>query len=219
MTSARHQRSRHTFWIDDQIVDRYGPIFEQFPFGSTALAIYAVLARRADRDGESWARVKPLARLAATSERPFQRSIRLLELLDLVNVESCFLAGTNIQTSNQYTLLAPPDVPPRVDPDLSSWPPPVRHVVFVTHGASRQRVCDGRPQPSPAALPTPSTGCQADTPPGVELTPTPRQPDTPPVSGGHPPGVSLTPQEGNTVEGQHREGQHTEGEIISTKSE
>jgi hypothetical protein len=146
---TRERRSRKTFWIDDRVIDQYGPLLERFPIGADALAVYAVLARRADRDGESWERVKPMARLATTKERTFQRCIRLLELLGLVAVESGYFEGTNVQTSNRYTLLTPPQKPPDIDPDPSRWPPPVRSVVFVTNGANRRHVTDARPrQPS-----------------------------------------------------------------------
>src|SRR5215210_4491355 len=58
--SSREHRGRGAFWIDDRIIDQYGPLLEQFPFGADALAVYAVLARRASRDGESWERVKTM---------------------------------------------------------------------------------------------------------------------------------------------------------------
>jgi hypothetical protein len=201
---TRERRNRNTFWIDDRVIDQHGPLLERFPFGADALAVYAVLARRADRDGESWERVKPMARLAATKERTFQRCIRLLELLGLVAVESCYFEGTNVQTSNRYTLLAPPPEPPDVDPDPARWPPPVRAVVFVSKGANRRHVADERPrqpnnasQPWSPALRRSPTGCRPDTTPGVVSTPTPRPADTTP-------GVASTPQEGETPEGNTR---------------
>jgi hypothetical protein len=201
---TRERRSRNTFWIDDRIIDQYGPLLERFPFGADALAVYAVLARRADRDSESWERVKPMARLAATKEWTFQRCIRLLELLGLVAVESCYFEGTNVQTSNRYTLLTPPPEPPDIDPDPARWPPPVRPVVFVSKGANRRHVADARPrqpndlpQESTLAIPLSPTGCRGDTTPGVVPTPTPRPADTTP-------GVAATPQEGETPEGTTR---------------
>jgi len=204
LVSPRERCSRNTFWIDDRVIDQYGPLLERFPFGADALAVYAVLARRADRDGESWERVKPMARLAASKERTFQRCIRLLELLGLVAVESCYFAGTNVQTSNRYTLLTPPREPPDVDPDPARWPPPVRSVVFVNKGANRRQVADARPrQPSDASQQwSPSTslsptGCRPDTTPGVVPTPCPRPADTTP-------GVATTLQEGETPEGDTR---------------
>jgi hypothetical protein len=194
------RRGHTAFWIDDRVIDQYGPLLGQYPFGADALAVYAVLARRADRDGESWERVKPMARLAATKERTFQRCIRLLELLGLVEVESCYFEGTNIRTSNRYTLLPPPQEPPDVDPDPARWPAPVRPMVFVSRGANRRHVADARPRlrsedvsPQPTSLPIPATGCRADTTPGVVPTPTPRRADTTP-------GVALTPQEGTSGE-------------------
>jgi hypothetical protein len=172
------RRGHTAFWIDDRVIDQYGPLLGQYPFGADALAVYAVLARRADRDGESWERVKPMARLAATKERTFQRCIRLLELLGLVEVESCYFEGTNIRTSNRYTLLPPPQEPPDVDPDPARWPAPVRPMVFVSRGANRRHVADARPRlrsedvsPQPTSLPIPPAGCRQDTTPGVALTP------------------------------------------------
>jgi hypothetical protein len=197
----RQRPNRNTFWIDDRVIDQYGPLLERFPFGADALAVYAVLARRADRDGESWERVRPMARLAATKERTFQRCIRLLELLGLVAVESCYFEGTNVQTSNRYTLLTPPRETPDIDPDPARWPLPVRPVVFVTKGANRRHVTDARPRPPSdalhqwsAAIRLAPTGCRPDTTPGVVPTPTPRPADTTP-------GVETTPQEGETPEG------------------
>lgn len=220
----RERRGRSAFWIDDRIIDQYGPLLEQFPFGADALAVYAVLARRASDDGESWERIKSMARLAATKERTFQRCIRLLELLGLVGVESCYFEGTNIRTSNRYTLLAPPQEPPEVDPDSTRWPAPVRPVVFVSRGVNRRHVTDARPRSSraveesrsreewarsstpargidpldsvsqPASLLVQVTGCRPDTTPDVRTTPTPRREDTTP-------GVTPTPHEGTSTEG------------------
>ena len=51
---TRDRRSRQTFWIDDRVIDDFGPVMSRYPFGAAALAVYAVLARRADREGDSW---------------------------------------------------------------------------------------------------------------------------------------------------------------------
>jgi hypothetical protein len=220
----REKRGRNIFWIDDRVIDEYGPLLRRFSFGAHALAVYAVLARRASRDGESWERVKLMARQAATTERMFQRCIRLLELLGLIAVDSCYYEGTRIQASNRYTLLTPPQAPPEVDPDPARWPAPTRRVILVTRGPNRRHVSDVRPESSreveearrehilpdstistsgndpldsaalPAPLPALPTGCRPDTTPGVVPTPTPRREDTTP-------GVPSTPCEGNTGEG------------------
>ena len=44
-------RGRRTFWIDDRIVDKFAPAMARYRSGTTALAVYMVLARRADREG------------------------------------------------------------------------------------------------------------------------------------------------------------------------
>jgi hypothetical protein len=188
MDRTRDRRTKHTFWIDDRVVDQFGPIFKQYPFGPAVLSVYAILARRADREGESWEKVKPMATLAGMSERTFQRCIRLLELLGLLEVQSCFFENSSVQTSNLYTLLTPPDAPPLVDPDPMNWPLPDRPIVYVTRGASRRHVADSRPGAA--------TGCLFDTPPGVDSTPTPRRMDTPRVSIRHP--LEGMPMEGIT---------------------
>jgi hypothetical protein len=220
----REKRGRNIFWIDDRVIDEYGPLLRRYSFGAHALAVYAVLARRASRDGESWERVKLMARQAATTERMFQRCIRLLELLGLIAVDSCYYEGTRIQASNRYTLLTPPQAPPEVDPDPARWPAPVRRVILVTRGPNRRHISDARPESSqevvesrcehvppdsttstsgnapldsaalPAPLPALPTGCRPDTTPGAVPTPTPRREDTTP-------GVPSTPYEGNTGEG------------------
>jgi hypothetical protein len=222
----RARPRRGGFWIDDRVIDQYGPVLERFSFGADALAVYAVLARRAGQDGESWQRVRPMARQAATKERTFQRCIRLLELLGLIAVESCYFAGTRVQTSNRYTLLTPPPQPPHVDPDPSRWPAPVRPVVFVSKGPNRAHLPDARPEPQSedapevsAALLAPPTGCRADTTPGVVPTPTPRPENTTP-------GVLRTPQEGNTSKvnpgkessPEHKDGQNRDDQTASVAS-
>jgi hypothetical protein len=205
----REKRGRNIFWIDDRVIDEYGPLLRRYSFGAHALAVYAVLARRASRDGESWERVKLMARQAATTERMFQRCIRLLELLGLIAVDSCYYEGTRIQASNRYTLLTPPQAPPEVDPDPARWPAPVRRVILVTRGPNRRHISDARPESSqevvesrcehvppdsttstsgnapldsaalPAPLPALPTGCRPDTTPGVVPTPIPGAVPTP----------------------------------------
>ena len=223
----REKRGRNIFWIDDRVIDEYGPLLRRFSFGAHALAVYAVLARRASRDGESWERVKLMARQAATTERMFQRCIRLLELLGLIAVDSCYYEGTRIQASNRYTLLTPPQAPPEVDPDPARWPAPVRRVIFVTRGPNRRHVSDARPESSreveasrcehilpgsttsasdndpldsaalPAHLPALPAGCRPDTTLGVMPTPLPSVVLTPL------PGVvpTPTPRRGDTTPG------------------
>ncbi len=78
---TRDRRSRQTFWIDDRVIDDFGPVMRRYPFGAAALAVYAVLARRADRDGDSWPGLSLIAAESGTSVRTVHKALRLLELL------------------------------------------------------------------------------------------------------------------------------------------
>ena len=203
---TRDRRSRHTFWIDDRVIDDFGPVMGQFAFGATALAVYMVLARTADREGDSWPSLRLLQRESAASERTVQRAIRLLELLGLIEVASCYEEGSRRQTSNLYTLLTPPEEPPEIDPDPTKWPAPARSSVLVRSSTHRREaVAAARVQQrgfggvgakwaGPFPVPEGGTPRNADTFPPVTLTPPRRQPDTPSP-------VTLTPREGNPSEG------------------
>lgn len=176
--TSRERRVRSTFWIDDQVIDTFAPVMGRYRFGMAALSVYTALARRADRDGGSWPSLGTLAAQAATSERTVQRAIQLLELLGLVEVTSCYEEGSKRQTSNLYTLLTPPAVPPELDSDPARWPSPHRRTLMIPSGQRTQAVADARQgQPAPA--------------PATDETP--RQPVTPPPA-------TQSPQEGNTRE-------------------
>jgi Helix-turn-helix domain len=193
--NTRDRRSRHTFWIDDRIVDEYAPVMARYRSGAAALAVYMVLARRADREGESWPRLELIALESGSSARTAQRAIHLLEALGLVEVAVCYEQGSNRQTSNLYTLLTPPERLPQLDPDPEKWPPPSRRTLLVRGG--------NRAEPVAGQIPGVELGVGAghprhpDTLPHVTVTPRPRQADTPPP-------VTQSPQEGNTREGNTR---------------
>lgn len=166
----------------------------QYPSGPTAIAVYAVLARRADRDGESWPRLRSIAEQAGTSPRSAQRAVRLLEVLGLVEVATCYEQGTNRQTSNLYILLTPPDPLPAIDPDPEKWPLPERKRFLVHAGNRAQLVADARAESRPQEDVREAAPCQAVTPAPVRLTPSLCQADTRPH-------VRLAGQEGNICEG------------------
>lgn len=182
---TRDRRRRQTFWIDDAIVDRFAPIIGRYPYGADAIAVYTVLARRADRDGESWPGVPSIAVQAATSESTARRALHLLEVLGLVEIAACYEAGSNRQTSNLYTLLTPPERAPEIGPDPTKWPAPTRRRLLVMGSNRSQVVTDGRSREVAEA----ETPCQPDSPSPVSLTAPPCQPDSPPP-------VSLTGLEG-----------------------
>jgi hypothetical protein len=220
MDSRTFDRRRHTFWIDDRVIDCFAPVMSRYPFGAAALAVYIVLARRADGEGDSWPRLKLIANESGNSERTVQRAIRLLEVLGLVEVALCYEQGSNRQTSNLYTLLTPPDLLPEIDPDPDQWPPPNRRTLLVRSGERAESVAAARVQQgalvgpgsvgSSMVPPRPArTGLRPVSNLGVAAAAgsTPRQADTPPASHSHPPGVSLTPliegipSKGNTLKG------------------
>jgi hypothetical protein len=141
---TRDRRTRHTFWIDDRIIDRFGPAMAKYPFGATALAVYAVLARRADRDGDSWPSLDLIAGESGASAGTVRKALRLLELLGLVEISVCYERGSQRQTSNLYTLLTPPEEPPEVEPDPEKWPPPARRSLLVSNGNRGESVAAAR---------------------------------------------------------------------------
>src|SRR3954452_8376845 len=127
----RDRRARNTFWIDDRIVDDVAPVMARYSAGAAALLVYVVLARHADRQGESWPGLAKIASEAGISSRTVQRAIRLLEVLGLVEVTTCYEVDSGRQTSNLYTLLTPPPQLPCVDPDEQRWPPPQRRTLCI----------------------------------------------------------------------------------------
>jgi hypothetical protein len=192
---TQDRRSRHTFWIDDRVIDCFAPVMSGYPFGAAALAVYIVLARRADREGDSWPRLELIAHESGTSARTVQRAIRLLEVLGLVEVALCYEQGSNRQTSNLYTLLTPPDPLPEIDPDPDKWPAPNRRTLLVRGGNRAESVAAARVQQGALER----SGSQAGRPARAERQAitdfaeagaagsTPRQADTPPASHSHPP--------------------------------
>ena len=74
---TRDRRTRHTFWIDDRVIDDFGPVMGRYPFGAAALAVYAVLARRADREGDSWPSLELIAAESGASARTVQQGAPL----------------------------------------------------------------------------------------------------------------------------------------------
>src|SRR5918995_5308376 len=95
---TRDRRTRHTFWIDGRVIDDFAPVMGRYPFGAAALAVYAVLARRADRDGDSWPSLSLIAEDSGTSTSTVKRALRLLELLELLEISVCYEQSSQRQT-------------------------------------------------------------------------------------------------------------------------
>jgi hypothetical protein len=208
--TPRDRRRRNTFWIDDRVIDEFAPVMGRYPFGAAALAVYAVLARRADRDGDSWPSLGLIANESGSSTRTVHKALRLLELLGLVEIAVCYERGSRRQTSHLYTLRTPPERPPRIDPDPSAWPPPTRRTLLITGGGSdrTRSVAAARLEQSARGVAPPSGAARE---PRAQ-TPTPRRADTlPPAPAAPPPCTPCTlppatvasqkgnPREGNTT--------------------
>ena len=200
---TRDRRSRHTFWIDDRVIDGFGPVMSRYPFGAAALAVYAVLARRADREGDSWPSLSLIAAESGSSARTVHKALRLLELLGLVEISACYERGSRRQTSNLYTLLTPPDEPPELDPDPEKWPPPTRRSAAGRSGNRDDSIAAARIEQCALAGERQTRGGPA---PVAEST-TPPHPLHPPPAAAAPPLRTLCippmhvvhPLEGNTA--------------------
>jgi hypothetical protein len=215
----RDRRSRQTFWIDDRVVDDFGPVMGRYRFGAAALSVYAVLARRADREGDSWPSLRLIATESGSCARTVHKALRLLELLGLVEISACYERGSQRQTSNVYTLLTPPDEPPEIDPDPKKWPPPTRRSMLVGNGNRTDAVAASRIEPGERAGERPVRGGQVSvtksTTPPHPVHPPPRTGCTPPPHPVHPPPARRAPQEGNTVKDytvKERSGEKTKNE-------
>ena len=217
---TRDRRTRQTFWIDDRIIDDFAPVMGRYPFGAAALAVYAVLARRADRDGDSWPSLGLIADDSGTSTSTVKRALRLLELLELVEISVCYEQGSQRQTSHVYTLLTPPAPLPDVDPDPKKWPPAKRRTLLVRSGNRSESIRAARIEQSAFSELSPC----GERPVWAGLAPreegTPVQPDalppsTPTASPVRPdrlPPFRVTPLEGNPIEGNTRkEGSSQDG--------
>jgi DNA-binding transcriptional ArsR family regulator len=192
------RRSRHTFWIDDRILDDFSPVLGRFSIGPAAIAVYAALARRADRDGDSWPRLRSIAEQAATSPSTVRRAIRLLEQLGLIEVAARYERGSNRQTSNLYTLLTPPARPAALGDHPESWPTPERRIVLV----EPLHIAGGPPRSESVADARRKTA----TPPFQSDRGSPSPRDGPPFLTGRGTHARQGGQEGNTVEGRPMEG-------------
>jgi GntR family transcriptional regulator len=187
----RDRRARNTFWIDDRIVDDFAPVMARYSAGVAALSVYIALARHADRQGESWPGLTTIAAEVGVSSRTVQRAIRLLEMLGLIDVTTCYEEATHRQTSNLYTLLTLPPQLPGIDPDERRWPPPRRRTLWIRRGPRGEAIASARGVSDAAE--SVATPWQPDTLPHDTASPTPCHDDTLPR-------VSVSPQEGNTHE-------------------
>jgi len=103
------------FWMDDDIIDRYGRIL-----GTTGIAVYAYLARRANPRGVSFPSYSTIAHDLAISRKTAISYIQKLEELGLLVVQRRTGRG---RTSNIYQLVNLRDRAPQPAASAASLPP------------------------------------------------------------------------------------------------
>jgi Helix-turn-helix domain len=121
----RNRRSKHWFWIDNEVIDSHGK--QLGPYG---VAIYAMLSRFADQEGECWPSLAILSSRIGISKQKAINCIKQLENLGLVIREQRTDDGRG-QISTMYTLVSVVDTPlstTETGPCLPGEHPPV-HVV------------------------------------------------------------------------------------------
>ncbi len=103
-TPVRTLPSGGWFWLDNSLLDRYGP-----QLGVYGLAVYLALARCADRQQECRPSYQAVARAVGCSRRQVIREMRRLESLGLV--EKIYRdSDWGDPATNGYRLLPMPEV-------------------------------------------------------------------------------------------------------------
>jgi hypothetical protein len=100
---ARDRRDPGWFWVDNSIIDRYGA-----DLGPIGIALYAALARHADRDGRAFPAFDTLAKLIGTSRRTAITYLQRMEALGVIAIDAQTDAAGNPIAANIYTLCAIP---------------------------------------------------------------------------------------------------------------
>src|SRR6187402_1112784 len=103
------------FWADNCIIDRYA-----VKVGVHGVAVYMMLVRHLNRDGECWPSTATIARTLGISQRTVVTSIKRLVAENLVEVTER-AAEKKGQISNLYTIH-------RVDPSAPDAPPPMQEM-------------------------------------------------------------------------------------------
>ncbi len=130
------------FWMDDDIIDRYGRIL-----GTTGIAVYAYLARRADPNGVSFPSYSTIARDLAISRKTAIIYIKKLQDLGLLVVQR---RNGRRRSSNIYQLVnirgraplpaAPAVSPPPDEQGAEAEPEPISLPLAASTGEMRTPV-------------------------------------------------------------------------------
>lgn len=115
------RRKRGHFEIDNIVLDKYGKLL-----GPHAIAVYAALARFANRDEECWPSRQAISDRTGVSKAQISRELRKLESYGLISTAPQFNERGD-QTSSLYTLLEIPETPliSVISPPLSQGEAPL----------------------------------------------------------------------------------------------
>ena len=113
---VRDNRGGNWFWLHNAIIDQYGA-----ELGAYGIAVYCCLCRHVGQDQYTWVSQKELAAEIGSSRRQVQRELTKLQELGLLTVEE--QENEHGQTSNTYTLLAPPRASQTRGDDHQAHPP------------------------------------------------------------------------------------------------
>jgi DNA-binding Lrp family transcriptional regulator len=132
----RDARGSHWFYQDNEIVDLYGP-----KIGAYAIAVYTVLARRAnDTTQQCFPSYSSIGKSLSISRNAVIQALRKLEEHGLIKIETRINPDDGGVTSNLYTLLkVRKDYPPVLHKDGGSTPQ-VPGVVPVKDGPGTPQV-------------------------------------------------------------------------------
>ncbi len=98
-TTPQEARTPGRFWIEDAVIDRHGP-----QIGAIGVAVYAYLARRADRQGVCFPSYQTVARQLNLSRRTVITYIRLLEQQGLLVAATRSANKGKVRAANAYRL-------------------------------------------------------------------------------------------------------------------
>jgi DNA-binding Lrp family transcriptional regulator len=98
VSTLKDRRQRGWYHIDNALLDAYGPMV-----GANGIAVYNVLARRADKDGDSFPSYSLIAESVGISRPTAIAAVRTLIAYGLVTCETVRVAGKRPQ--NHYRLV------------------------------------------------------------------------------------------------------------------
>jgi len=96
---VRDLRSGHWFWLDNSLIDEYGATI-----GAYGIAVYAVLARHANRERECWPSLKRIAAMIGCSKTTVLKALKRLETEGLIRKER-IESDEGDYSHNRYCLL------------------------------------------------------------------------------------------------------------------